>query len=245
MNPFIGLHYINKGFSLIRRPGIRRFVVIPLLVNILLFSAAIALGIHYFESAMAQIIPTGWQWLEWLLWPLFAITMLLVVFYSFTLIANFICAPFNSLLAEAVERELAGNVTGSQTTPMQALKQTPTILWNETRKIGYFLLRALPLLVLFFIPGINLFAPFIWFAFSAWLLSLEYLDYPMGNRNIQFSQQRHILKQHRISSLSFGASVLTLTMIPIINFIAMPLAVAAATVLYLDKIDTPQKQPLN
>ncbi len=245
MNPFVGLHYINKGFKLIRRPGLRRFVMIPLLVNILLFSAAIALGSHYFESAMAQIIPTGWQWLEWLLWPLFAITMLLVVFYSFTLIANFICAPFNSLLAEAVERELTGNVTGSQTTLMQALKQTPTILWNEIRKIGYFLLRALPLLVLFFIPGINLFAPFIWFAFSAWLLSLEYLDYPMGNRNILFSQQRQILKQHRISSLSFGASVLTLTMIPIINFIAMPLAVAAATALYLDKIDTPQKQPLN
>lgn len=241
MNPFIGLQYISKGFSLIRRPGLRRFVVIPLLINTLLFSGAIALGSHYFESAMQQLLPTGWQWLEWLLWPLFVITMLLIIFYSFTLIANFICSPFNSLLAEAVERELTGSSTTNQTTMMQALKQTPATLWNEARKIGYFLLRALPLLVLFFIPGINLFAPFIWFAFSAWLLSLEYLDYPMGNHNIQFPQQRQILKQHRVTSLSFGASVLVLTMTPVVNFIVMPLAVAGATALYLDKVAGQQK----
>ncbi len=124
---------------------------------------------------------------------------------------------------------------------MQALKQTPATLWNEARKIGYFLLRALPLLILFFIPGINLFAPFIWFAFSAWLLSLEYLDYPMGNRNIQFPQQRQILKQHRVSSLSFGSSVLVLTMTPVVNFIVMPLAVAGATALYLEKVAKQRK----
>lgn len=236
MNPLIGLHYVSKGFSLIRRPSLRRFVVMPLLINTLLFSGAIAVGIHYFDSFMEQLLPNGWQWLEWLLWPLFIITMMLITFYSFTLIANFICSPFNTLLAEAVERELTGSVANNQTSMMHALKETPATLWNEARKLGYFLLRALPLLLLFLIPGLNLLAPLIWFAFSAWLLSLEYLEYPMGNHCIQFPQQRQILKQHRLSSLSFGAAVMVLTMIPVVNFIAMPLAVAGATALYLERI---------
>lgn len=242
MNPLTGLQYVGRGFSLIRRPGLRRFVVIPLLVNTLLFSGAIALGVHYFESTMEQLIPSGWQWLEWLLWPLFVVTMMLITFYSFTLVANLVCSPFNSLLAEAVERELTGSVTGGGSTMMQTLKETPVTLWNELRKLGYFLIRALPLLLLFLIPGLNLAAPLLWFIFSSWLLALEYLDYPMGNHGIQFPQQRQILKEHRLNSLSFGGMVMFLTMIPIVNFIVMPLAVAGATALYLERIGTPQSK---
>ncbi len=237
MNPFIGPLYVIKGFNLIRRPGLRRFVMIPLLVNTLLFTAGIWLSLAYFDAAMAELLPQGYDWLEWLLWPLFAIAMLLIMFYSFTLIANLICAPFNGLLAEAVERELTGGNTDESTSLMQTLKDVPASLWNEVKKIGYFLLRAIPLIILFFIPGLNLFAPFLWLAFSAWLLSLEYFDYPMANHNILFSDQRRIIGQQRISTLSFGGSIMLLTMIPVVNFIVMPLAVAGATAMYLERIN--------
>ncbi len=236
MNPFIGPLYVIKGFNLIRRPGIRRFVVIPLLVNILLFSGAIWLSTAYFDSYMASMLPQGYEWLEWLLWPLFAIALMLTMFYTFTLVANFICAPLNGLLAEAVERELTGKTDTPATTMAQVIKETPAILWNEVKKLGYFLSRAIPLLILFFIPVINLIAPFLWIAFGASLLAREYLDYPMDNRGINFDGQKKILKQHRVSSLSFGGSIMILTIIPVVNFIVMPLAVAGATALYLDKI---------
>lgn len=236
MNPFLGPLYVVKGLKLIMRPGLRRFVMIPLLINIVLFSGAIWMGVSYFDTYMAQILPAGYAWLEWLLWPLFAIAMLLTMFFSFTIIANFISAPFNGLLAEQVEKELTGQAPSEDSTMLQVLKETPQSLWAEAKKLGYFLSRALPLLILFFIPGLNLFAPFLWFAFSAWLLSKEYLDYPMANHGHNFEQQRMILKQHRVSSLSFGGSVMILTMIPIVNFIVMPLAVAGATALYLDRL---------
>ncbi|MFC1751412.1 sulfate transporter CysZ, partial [Pseudomonadota bacterium] len=229
MNPFIGPIYAIKGFNLIRRPGLRRFVLIPLLVNILLFSAAIWLSTAYFDAYMAQVIPQGYEWLEWLLWPLFAVALMLTMFYTFTLIANFICAPFNGLLAEAVERELTGKTQSQETTMTQVIKETPATLWNEVKKLGYFLSRAIPLLILFFIPVINIIAPFLWIAFSASLLSKEYLDYPMANRGIEFKEQREILKGYRVNSLSFGGCILLLTIIPIVNFIVMPLAVAGAT----------------
>ena len=237
MNPLTGPLYALKGFGLIRRPSLRRFVLIPLLINSGLFIAAIWLSSHYFDAYMTQMLPEGYDWLSWLLWPLFAIAMLLTLFYTFTLVANFICSPFNGLLAEAVEREIKGIAPENSTTLLQALKETPKSLWSEVKKIGYFLSRAIPLLILFFIPGLNLFAPFLWLIFSAWLLAGEYFDYPMANRGIAFQDQRQILKQHRVSSLSFGGSVMVLTMIPVVNFIVMPLAVAGATALYLEKIE--------
>jgi CysZ protein len=236
MNPFIGPLYAIKGFNLIRRPGVRRYVLVPLLVNIILFSGAIWLSTSYFDTYMQQVLPQGYDWLMWLLWPLFAIAMLLTMFYTFTLVANFICAPFNDLLAEKVERELTGTVQGDETSLMETLKQTPATLWNEVRKLGYFLIRAIPLLILFLIPGLNLLAPFLWIAFSASLLAKEYFDYPMANHGYSFEQQRELLKPHRIGSLSFGASIMVLTMIPVVNFIVMPLAVAGATALYLERI---------
>ena len=36
-NFFRGLGYLGEGFGLIRQPGLRLFVIIPLLINILLF----------------------------------------------------------------------------------------------------------------------------------------------------------------------------------------------------------------
>jgi len=238
MNPFIGPLYAIKGFNLILRPGLRRFVMIPLIVNILLFSGAIWLSAHYFDAYMANILPQGYDWLEWLLWPLFAVVLLLTMFYTFTLVANLICSPFNGLLAEAVERELTGQVIGEETSIMQAIKESPKSILSELKKIGYFLVRAIPLLILFLIPVLNLIAPFLWIAFSASLLSKEYLDYPMANHGHSFDKQRKLLKSHRVSSLSFGGSVMFLTMIPVVNFIVMPLAVAGATALYLDRIKT-------
>jgi len=239
MNPFIGPVYVIKGLNLIRRPSLRRFVLIPLLINIILFSGAIWLASSYFDSYMAELLPQGYAWIEWLLWPIFAITMLLTMFFSFTLLANFISAPFNSLLAEAVERELRGKVQGSDISLIQALKDTPKSLWSEARKLGYFLSRAIPLLILFLIPGLNLLAPLLWIAFSASLLAREYFDYPMANHGHDFQMQRQTLKQHRLSSLSFGASIMFLTMIPVVNFIVMPLAVAGATAMYLERINNP------
>ena len=34
---FAGLAYLREGFALLGRPGLRRFVIMPLLVNVLLF----------------------------------------------------------------------------------------------------------------------------------------------------------------------------------------------------------------
>jgi len=238
-SPLDGAGYLIRGLRLIVKPGIRPFVLIPLGINILIFSLLIWLGIDQFEHLMDRFLPAedSWlSWLRWLLWPLFAIAIVLIVFYTFTVIANLIAAPFNGLLAEKVERYLGGEMPQQPGGIRQLMKDLVPALLSELRKLGYFLLRAIPLLLLFVIPVVNLAAPFLWIAFSAWFLALEYGDYPMANHGISFKEQHRRLKQTRLTALAFGGGLTLMMMVPLLNFVAMPAAVAGATVFWHERL---------
>lgn len=229
-----GARYFVHGLRLITRPGLRRFVIIPLLINILVFSIAITLGINWFSDVMQSLLPDWLDWLRWLLWPLFALALLLVVFFCFSLLANIIAAPFNALLAAHVERHLTGTLPGHDTGWKQTLVNALPTMLAETRKALYFILWTIPFLLLYLIPVVNIAAPFVWFAFSAWMLSVEYHDYPADNHDVRFAELRAQLRQRKFVTLGYGSMVLLFTMIPVINFIAMPAAVAGATASWLE-----------
>lgn len=57
---------------------------------------------------MEQKLPNWLHWLDWLLWPIVVLALLIIVFYSFTLVANLIASPFNGILAEKAEAILTG-----------------------------------------------------------------------------------------------------------------------------------------
>lgn len=239
-NPLSGAGYLLRGLSLISKPGLRPFVLMPLIINIVIFSLLIWLGIDQFEGLMDRFLPNdeSWlAWLRWLLWPLFAIALLLVIFYTFTVIANLIAAPFNSLLAEKVELYLGDELPEQTGGLKQVAKDILPSLLSEVRKMGYFLLRAIPLLILFLIPGLNLAAPFLWLAFSAWFLALEYADFPMANHNLLFKDQHQRLKQARFTAITFGGGLTLMMMVPVLNFVAMPAAVAGATVFWKERLE--------
>lgn len=233
----LGAHYLVRGLHLIHRPGLRRYAYIPLAINTLLFAALLWLGAAQFGDLINALLPQWLDWLRWLLWPLFAVTMLVVVFFIFSAIVNVIAAPFNGLLAEAVERYLTGEaIAPPEGTWRELLREALPALWMELRNLGYFASRAIPLLILFLIPVLNLIAPFLWIAFSAWGLALEYLDYPMGNHDIATDTQRQSLQQHRLLGLGFGGATLFANTIPFLNFLVMPSAVAGATALWVERL---------
>ncbi len=225
---FSGLADALSGFGLIFKKGIRRYVMIPLLINISLLSGAIYLLSVRMDSWMSKLLPGWLSWLEWLIWPLFAVTLLLLVFYSFTLLANLIAAPFNSLLAASVEAHLTGQKP-VHIDSEKFWKIAVRSVSSEIVKLLYFLKWLVLLLIITVIPGLNLAAPFLWFIYAAWSFSLEYMDYPLANHGMLFKDIRQHNRQHRMRSLGFGSVVFVLTSIPFINFLAMPVAVAGAS----------------
>ncbi|MEW7976583.1 MAG: EI24 domain-containing protein, partial [Candidatus Sedimenticola endophacoides] len=110
-NPIIGFNYLLQGLKLLLEPGLKRYLVVPLLINFTIFSLVGWIGYSQFEALLAWLLPeqSWYSFLRWLLWPLFALTILLVTFYTFTVVANLIAAPFNSLLAQRVEQILTGS----------------------------------------------------------------------------------------------------------------------------------------
>ena len=232
-NSFIGgSKYALSGFKLIFKPRLRRFVIIPFLINLVLFSGALWFGSSWIDSYINNLLPGWLEWLRFVIWPLLAIVALAVIFSTFTLLANLLGAPFNSMLAEAVEIRLSGKeLTGNPKTDGLA-KDAVISITSEIGKLTFFALRSIPFLVLFLIPGLNFLAPFLWFLFGSWMLVHEYMDYPMGNHGVRFSQQRPLLRKKRIMIFGFGITVMIMTLIPILNFFAMPVAVAGATFMW-------------
>ena len=228
-----GLRFLAQGFALIRQPGLRRFVIIPLLINSLLFIAAFFSAIHFIallNAWLADFLPSWLIWLSWVVWLLFAGTGLIFVYYTFTLFAVIISSPFNSLLAEQVEYHLSGQYPPSARENWRAaLKDIPRCLQREWTKLCYFLPHSLLLLLLCLIPLLQFFMPIITLLFSAWVLALQYLDYPLDNHRISFEQVRLFTRSQRWQTLGFGAGVVLMMLIPVVNLLVIPAAVAGAT----------------
>ena len=236
---FEGIGYAFNGFSLILQKGIRPFVVLPLLINIVVFSLGIWLAKSQFDDLMAKMLgwlPSWLSWLEYLLWPLFAALIFIAVYYTFTIVANLLASPFNALLAERVEQKLNG-LPIPEFKGYKALMGTigKTIL-SEARKLLYMLKWLPVLLIISIIPVVNLIAPFAWALYGAWMLSLQYTDFAMGNHELFVKEELVLLRKNRSVSLGFGGTLTVLMMIPVINFFVMPVGVAGGTAFWVKRL---------
>jgi len=236
-NFFRGVNYFLSGFDAIQQPGVRRYAVMPILVNIILFSIGIYLLGGQFNDWLSTFLPDPdgyWIILFYLAYLVFGLLILVVLFFTFTLLANLIGSPFNGPLAAAVERQLDGHIDQHSNTNIMG--EIAKAISGELRKWLYYFFWAVPLLIITFIPVINFVSPFLWFMFGAWIMAIEYLDYPMGNHNYTFISIKATLQQHRMLALGFGAAVMCFTLIPFINLIVMPAAVAGASKLWVKEI---------
>ncbi len=231
-----GFGYFFYGLQLALTPGIRQFVLLPLIANIVLVGGALFYLFANLDLWIEQMIgqlPEFLSWLSYLLWPLLVLTILATFSYFFSTLANFIAAPFNGLLAEKVEEHLTQQKV-NEDGMLAVLKDTPRILAREWRKLIYVLPKALGLFLLLLIPAVGQTAgPILWFIFTAWILAIQYCDYPFDNHKISFNDMRAQLKQKQGKAYSFGALVSLFTTIPIVNLIVMPVAVCGATAMWV------------
>jgi CysZ protein len=65
--------------------SLRLFVIIPLIINITIFASFIGLTISYVDGIMSgwmDAIPQWLSFIQWLIWPLIAITLSLISGYE-------------------------------------------------------------------------------------------------------------------------------------------------------------------
>lgn len=223
---------LSRGTRLVYQKGLRRYIFLPILVNIIVYAAMFSFVITRFSGWIDHwmtLVPAWLDWLSWLIWPLFVVSLIVIVFFTFTLITSFIAAPFYGFLAAKVEIQETGRI------PLDDRGLTKTALdalGRELVKLAYIAPRALALFIISWIPGLNLFAPILWGLFSAWVMAITYLDYPMDNNKVSFKDMRQRLSRRWWQSLSYGGLVTLVTWIPLANLFLIPGAVAGAVLMW-------------
>lgn len=234
-----GITYLFQGFQLIRQPALRRFVLFPVLINTIVFSLAITVGVYQFDIFLDWVLPQGNSWwietTRTMIWIFFTLLVLFILYFTFTILANLIASPFNGLLSEKVEEFLAGRPLKNSGSVKSVIASVLPSLMSEFKKIAYFMLLGGTTFLILLIPGLNALAPILWLFFTSWMMSLEYIAYPMENHNMFFAATRTRLKSMRALSLGFGMAVMFCSMVPLINFVIMPAAVCGATALWLER----------
>lgn len=232
-----GASYLTRGARLLGHPSLRHFVIIPLLINILIFGSLIAISFSYISDlmdAMLSRIPDWLNFIRWILWPIIGLTVSLIAGYIFTSVALIIASPFNALLAEKTEELITGQAVKSLEGLGATLAAVPKSIMRELVKLLYYVPMLLLVLVLSFIPGIGAVA---WLFLGAWMMSIQFLDYPMDNHQLSFSEVKAAVRSRRMTSMGFGGLVALCASIPLVNFFVVPAAVVGATLLWCEELD--------
>lgn len=229
----LGLRYFIQGWGLLMQRQLLPFVIFPIIINTLLMVGLVWFFFANIGGLLEAFLPSWLEWLSFVLIPLIFIMILVAFYFAFTTLANFIAAPFNALLAEKVEQQL----TGEKLTDMsmaEMFKDLPRMLNREWKKMLYSIPRLVALFLLGFVPVLGqTVVPLLAFAFSAWLLAIQYCDYPFDNHKISFARMRNALSEQRVMNFTFGALVSLFTMIPFVNLVVMPVAVCGATAMWV------------
>lgn len=202
-------------------------MLIPVLGNAVLYGVAALLAFYGLDAALDRWLPPLADWLRWVLYPLLALGLLVLAFFSFTLLGNLILAPFNGLLSERVERVLTGRVVRPDDESLGTMvrRSMGLALW----RLGFILIRVLGVFLLGLIPVVGILAVPTGLLLGGWLLALEFSDAPLGNWGWSLEQQRALVRRNRAGFVAFGLAAMALALVPVLNLALIPAAVAGMT----------------
>lgn len=232
MNPSAGISSFLEGFSLARHPGLRRYTLLPIGISLVVCVTGLYFAFDFLIDATNRWIVSLPDWLSWLdllLKPLLYLVGVLGGAWLFGFLAVLIASPFLGAFSLALERVRYGSAPQVESNIWSEIGMS---LAREARKLLYHLPRLLLVFLITLIPVINLAAPLIWLLFGAWTMAVQFVDYPTENRQRPFQETLAKLKANRMAALAFGLLATGALMIPFLNFLLIPVAVAGGTVLW-------------
>jgi CysZ protein len=222
-----------------RQPGLLKYLAIPFLINVLVFTATVYFGLDLFEHMLETYAPSTEVWygvlLYYLAWTVALLMTTVIVFFSFTVIGNLVASPFNELLSERTEVLMSGKHNDEPFALGRFWKESRNAIIVEIKKMAVFVVCMLLLFGINFIPGIgSLFYAVLAPAFTLFFLAVEYLAFVLMRKQMSFSAQRRYIFKRPILILGYSCGVFCMLAIPFVQFFCIPLAVVGATLLWCD-----------
>lgn len=234
-----GLAFVGSGFTfLVTRPRLYPWVIAPVFL---------AIGLLWWAWRLA------WSWTPWLLnawlprpvdpgflqnlWNSFALVGILWAFatVAILLLTSFgvVGAPFYDRLSLAVERELRPDqpVIGWR-------EELLAVGWSVLHSLGSGLAWVAVMVLLALVALIPVIGPVVELVGSVAATSLfmarERLDGPMSRRRFAFARKLRVLRAELPVMFGFGFGAAALLIVPLLNVVALPVAVVGGTLLFLE-----------
>ncbi|MEU3496447.1 EI24 domain-containing protein [Kitasatospora cineracea] len=232
-----GLRFLFNGQRWVARHGRWwGFGMIPALIALVGYVAALAVLIVYAGDLAAWATPFADGWSE--PWRDVVRTVLAVVavgaggllaMLTFTAVALLIGEPFYESLSAKVEETEGG---GPPEPDVPLWRQ----LWTAARDSLTVLLRAAAFGIVLFLCGFvpvlgQTVVPVVALCVSGFYLAAELTGTPLQKRGLTQKQRLRLLRSRLPMTLGFGAGLALLFLVPVVTVLAMPGAVAGATLL--------------
>lgn len=237
--PFHALGYM------IEHPRLWTYALIPALISVVLlvtlFVVLVSVNTGLVELIWAR--PEEWYW-QILWWPLYVLVFASTFVVGAVSVPGVVAAPFNDLLSERSERLLMGEVRDDKLTAIGLVKDISKTIFDELIKISVLLGGHLLLLPLLLIPVAGTFAyPVLATSWTMIWLAAEFLEYPMSRNRFRFGDVRRFVSGNLALCFGFGGAIFLILMIPLVNFLFVPVAVVGGTMLYANLVQQGALQP--
>lgn len=243
-----GFKLVFHGAAFLRQHrSLWRWALLPALVNLLVFAAAFAVFLTFYSDIYQLATGIlhveqpetwyGWLWvaplrlLAWSLGALLVVASLVILYLVFLLLGTVIASPFLDVLAQRVEDIVTGRVSEEHPTLRSAWRSFSISVVAELKKLGFFLSVQIVLLLLGLIPLLSPFTVIAATLFTMLFLPLEYASFAMDHRQLRFAQRRQLVWQHRWLMLGFGVAAFLTLLVPLLNFVCLPIFVVGGTIL--------------
>ena len=229
-----GLKAYANSFALISKLKLWKFFFIPIIIS-LVTATIIGISAYGLSDNVGRFIAKIWFW-EWgketftsISTFIGGITVLAIGLIVYKHIIMALSAPFMSPVSEKIEAHLTGieNHTHRKTSFKEQLWRGIRI---NIRNLGKELLFTIPLLVLKFIPVINIFSAILLFLLQAYYAGFGNMDYTL-ERHFKYRESVQFIRKNRGIAIGNGIVFMLFLLIPVIGVIlVLPLSVTAASI---------------
>lgn len=219
-------------------PSLWVWAILPALINLVLFVAVLYVLLSRAGGILESLwtrpeVVVAFDWLLFGLWYLvFAIiyvAAIVLAYFLVLMVSGVIASPFKDKLSCETELALTGRINDARDGESKVVGILRS-LGKSLATLVLYLGCMVPLLLLNLIPVVGSAAyTALAGSLSALFIALDYTDSPLDRRGFGFVQKLRIVRSDLDLAGGFGAGMALILAVPVVNLLAMPIAVVGGT----------------